>query len=128
MYFDVPNLNILKISRSKLNGIGKHFGVHLRNGYVVHLTVDHQIEFTTPEGFAQGRDVDIESAIPEHQHQAVMDRLRLALANPRPYHLGEWNCETFANWITEGKSESQQVTGVVALAGLALTVAAIASL
>jgi len=117
---DLLTREVLKISRPKLTGVGKHFGVDLQDGRVVHFASDGVIQFTTPEGFACGRDVLHRKSLSADQYAVVLERLRLALLNPRPYHSSDWNCETFANWITEGKAESSQVNGIAVLAVIAL--------
>jgi hypothetical protein len=116
---------ILVVSRPKIGGFGRHFGVDFQNGTVVHFTSNSQIEFTTSEGFACNRDVKIERVVPADRHPEVRERLDCLQQNPRQYRLGDWNCETFAIWLTEGKSESAQVNGAVFLAAATALLAAI---
>ncbi|HYL87708.1 MAG TPA: NC domain protein [Burkholderiales bacterium] len=126
MYFDLLRRpDILIISRPKFDGgFGRHYGVDFQDGNVVHFTSSGRIEFTTPEGFACGEDVATERPVSGEKYLEIQERLRIALMNPRPYQLGVWNCETFANWLTDGKATSFQVLGVVALAAIAAVVAA----
>lgn len=126
MWLDLMRPDILVISRPKVDGLVRHFGVDFQDGRVVHLLFSGEIEFTTPDGFALGHDVAIEKVIPAEKYLEIVERLRSVLLNPRPYYAATWNCETFATWLTEGKAESAQVAGYVALALLAATAAALA--
>jgi hypothetical protein len=125
MWIDLTRPDILVVSRPKLDGIGKHFGVDFQDGRIVHLLTDGRVEFTTPDGFACGQDVAIEVEIPGQKYLEVQDRVLALMRNPRPYYLATWNCETFARWIAEGKAESGQVVGVLLLGLLAAAAVAL---
>lgn len=130
MLFDGPvffptGKDILVVSRPKLIGLGKHFGVDFQNGTVVHFTDKSQIEFVTIEQFAQSRDVTIERLVPNQKSFEIRDRLIWLMQNPQQYRLGDWNCETFTTWLTEGKAASAQVNGFAAIAAVLAVLAAV---
>ena len=120
MYLLTPR-QILVIARPKLNGLGEHFGVSVDNR-VVHYTADRGFEQVSIEEFAQGRDVRIDRLVSPGLHGEVVRRLRQIAANPRPYHAMDWNCETFANWLSGTPSVSRQVVAALGMAVLILGV------
>jgi len=61
--------------------------------------------------------------IPWHMAHIVRARLEELRRNPRKYHLLEWNCETFAEWLTSGVAKSTQVVGVILLTGVIIALA-----
>lgn len=108
------------ISREKLAGGGRHFGVHFPGGEVVDFS-PAGVRYTTLHGFLEGRAYKVERLIPEGEVRQAHWRARTALGQVRAYHLLDFNCEHFANFIGGAiKPESSQVTGlaVVFLAGL----------
>jgi hypothetical protein len=116
---------ILIISRPKLTGGGAHWGVSLPDGRVAHCTAGVGVELLSDiDAFAQGRDVTILQKVPPHLNDEVMHRLSTALARPQPYHLTNWNCEIFANWLTCKKPESPQVSGWAFITAAALVASA----
>mgnify|MGYP000396837174 CR=1 FL=1 len=112
--------SILVISRPKLVGVGEHWGVQLADGHVAHCSPTDGVCITSIEDFAQGKTVKILREVPAHLHYQVAQRLHLIFLQPRPYDLVSWNCETFANWLTGEKAESQQVNAWYLLALIAL--------
>jgi hypothetical protein len=108
------------ISREKLAGGGRHFGVHFPGGEVVDFS-PAGVRYTTLHGFLEGRSYKVERLIPEGEVRQAHWRARTATGQVRAYHLLDFNCEHFANFIVGAiKPESSQVTGlaVVFLAGL----------
>jgi hypothetical protein len=73
---------------------------------------------TDDSGFAQGHDVTIVGSIPWDQAHIVKARLAELERNPRACDAFNWNCETFARWLTSGEARSEQVAGTLVLAGL----------
>jgi len=116
---------ILVITRPKKIGFGTHWGVQLPNGVVVDYTETHGLRFTTADGFADASDVAIVSSVPSYMNPAIYERLNLVKLNRQKYDLLNWNCETFAKWLTEGNPKSDQIIGLVIFASVAgLAVAA----
>lgn len=109
---------ILVITRPKKNGIGAHWGVLFPNGYVYHYTAEDGLCVTTLEEFAGGADVTIIREIAWHQAMSVRARLDELALNPRRYDLLNWNCETFAEWLTSGVPKSGQVVGALVVAAI----------
>lgn len=114
--------SIAVITRQKMNGLGEHWGVRLSNGWVAHYTADGDFQIVTYEGFAQGKAVKTVREVPVERTHEVYRRLDLITRNPRRYHLTDWNCEIFANWLTGEQPLSQQVGGwaIFALVGFAI--------
>lgn len=110
MYFPFLNPTMV-ISRQKLNGLGEHLGVQLPDGQVAHYTAERNLCITSIEEFAQNKDVKVVRVIPTHTNNEVFQRLDQIRYNPRPYHITDWNCEIFANWLTGEKPVSKQVAG-----------------
>ena len=108
MFFSRP---IRIVSRPKLTGAGEHWGVHLPDGRVAHNGMGHNVKITSYEEFAQGQPIKVIREVANSQKENVYANLRLAFAHPREYHVTEWNCEQFANWLVGVKPESPQVRG-----------------
>ena len=114
MIFTTRQFPIRIVSRSKLSGIGDHWGVQLPNGNVAHLTPTGE-QIVNVTDFAQGRPVkEIRRAVPE-QYAQIMQRVTLSVQNPSQYRLLDRNCETYATWLVGEKPQSPQVLGVVVL-------------
>jgi hypothetical protein len=103
------------VTRPKKNGIGTHWGVEFPGGRVVDYIQQVGLRFTTREGFSDGLPITIVREVPWHLTWTVRTRLDEVVRNPRKYHLLEWNCETFAEWLTAGVPKSRQVAGVLLL-------------
>ena len=111
------------ISRPKKNGIGTHFGVHFPNGIVYDYAMQEGFRQITFEEFAEVEPVAIVQEIPWHMAHFVRARLEEVTRNPRKYDLLEWNCETFAEWLTSGVPKSAQVVGAIFLIGIVVALA-----
>jgi hypothetical protein len=102
------------IARTKLSGVGEHWGVQLPDGTVAHLTPAGE-QIVSLDEFAQGRPVkEIRRAAPEYYGQIVW-RATASAHNPGQYRLLDRNCETYATWLMGEKPQSPQVQGVVVL-------------
>ena len=112
--FTIWQTPIRIISRSKLSGIGDHWGVQLPNGDVVHLTPTGE-KIVSFIDFAQGRPVKEIRRAPPEQYAQIMQRVTLSVQNPGQYRLLDRNCETYATWLIGEKPQSPQVQGVVVL-------------
>jgi NC domain. len=121
----MPHYSIAVIARQKLNGLGEHWGVRFPDGSVAHYTAEGDFQIVTHDGFAQGKAVKTVREVPIEREREVYQRLGQITRNPRRYHLTDWNCESFANWLTSEKPVSQQVGGwaIFALVGLAIAAA-----
>lgn len=116
--FTTRQFPICIVARSKLSGIGDHWGVQLPNGNVAHLTPTGE-QIVSYTDFAQGRPVkEIRRAAPE-QYAQIMQRVTQSVQNPGRYRLLDRNCETYATWLIGDKPQSPQVQGVVVLGLLA---------
>lgn len=113
------------ITRPKKYGIVTHFGVLFPNGIVYDYTLEDGMRQVSLAQFSEGTQVVVVREIPWHMSNLVRARLEELRCNPRKYHLLEWNCETFAEWLTLGVPTSKQVSGGILLIGviLALTIA-----
>jgi len=112
------------ISREKLAGGGRHFGVHFPGGEVVDFSPSG-VRFTSIQGFLEGRSYKVEQLIPVGEVRQAHWRARTAPGQVRPYHLVDYNCEHFANYVAGAvKPESAQVTGLAFLCLAGLVVAA----
>lgn len=124
--FWLTSYPIAVIARQKLNGLGEHWGVLFSNGSVAHYTAGGGFQVASHEIFARGKEVRKVRDVPLQRASVVQQRLDQISRNPRPYHATEWNCETFANWLTGEEAVSQQV-GFWAIALLAAGFAVIAA-
>lgn len=111
------------ISRSKKNGIGTHFGVEFSPGEVYDYTYESGFRRVSRVEFADGLAITVERGIPWHQSGLVRARLYELMRNPRKYDLVNWNCETFAEWLTSGVPKSAQVAGALVLIGTVIAFA-----
>ncbi len=103
------------ISREKLAGGGRHFGVHFPGGKVVDFSPTG-VRYTTLHGFLEGRACKVERLIPEGEVRQAHWRASTAPGQVRAYHLLDFNCEHFANLIAgEANPVSWQVTGLAVL-------------
>lgn len=99
------------IARSKLSGLGEHWGVLLSNYQVAHCTHDRNAHVVPFDEFAQGRQIKVIREIPWSDQWAVNWRLQTELAASKPYNVVHYNCEIFANSVAGFKPESPQVNG-----------------
>lgn len=114
MMFTTSQAPIRIVSRSKLSGIGNHWGVQIPNGNVVHLTPTGE-QIVSFIDFAQGRLVKEIRRAPPDLYGQIMQRVTLSVQNPGQYRLLDRNCETYATWLIGEKPQSPQVQGVVVL-------------
>ena len=106
--YDRP-YRIQLIQRPKLNGLGCHEGVLLVFdwGCVVYHKTTHGLQRDSFDAFAEGRQV---SVVAECSHLSeALDRLRAALAENREYALVGDNCQNFARYVVQGRSESPDI-------------------
>lgn len=94
------------ISRQKLSGMGKHYGVLLSNERCLDFHPQGITESNLKE-FSKGLEVQIEISLPETKES--YRRLEELKKNKKVYNLIDFNCENFARYLAEGKSESRQV-------------------
>ena len=114
------------ITRPKRNGLGTHFGIQFPSGEVYDYIIEGGLRQVTARQFADSESVTVVREIPWHQGHIVRSRLAELARNPRKYNLVEWNCETFAEWLTSGVPRSTQLLGVLVLAGAVLALALMA--
>lgn len=100
---------IAVVARPKLNGLGEHWGVLLPNGMVAHTTDDKGPHYVTYQEFAAGKQVKEIRKVPLSERQATLSRVHHEITHPSAYDLLANNCEIFANRVTGGVPESQQV-------------------
>lgn len=97
------------ISRPKLTDFGRHHGIRLPDGRVIHKTND-RIEMVGYQAFALGREVRIEDTVTGEQDiRQTLERLRTEYALQVPYDLITSNCETFARGVIGQSKLSWQV-------------------
>lgn len=111
------------ITRPKKNNLGTHFGVLFPGGTVYDYTIEQGMRQISLAQFSEGTEIVVVSEIPWNKSYLVRARLEELGRNPRKYHLLEWNCETFAEWLTSGVPNSKQVIGVFLLAGIVVALA-----
>ncbi|HKB60165.1 MAG TPA: hypothetical protein VKC56_08995 [Gallionellaceae bacterium] len=114
------------IVRPKLSGPGEHWGVHLLDGTVAHSTSDKGPHYVTYEQFTAGKPVKKVREVPMSEHDATLRRIEQEVSGRTGYHLLDNNCETFANRVTGGASESSQTrewTGFLAVLGILALIA-----
>ena len=110
------------VSRPKLGGPGRHFGVAELDS-AGHLTRVHELqrdgyrEIAFSE-FAQGRPTHTVDVIRGPLAITARARLSSIVGRPLRYHLAKLNCESFARWVMYGSAESKQVTVASVAAGL----------
>ncbi len=97
------------IRRPKLGGVEFHSGVLFSDGKVAQLDSKRGIEFMSVEEFACGRKVEVVRKVDRSLEHQARQRVFLAREQKRAYHVLDWNCETFANWVTGAKPVSQEV-------------------
>ena len=101
-------LEIAKIiSRRKLNGLGRHYGVMLPDGRCFDLQPWGVRELTLEE-FSSGLEVRIEQEVPFCDQELIKRLEWMAQKNIR-YGVIKFNCESFARFLATGKAESKQI-------------------
>lgn len=100
------------VSRPKLAGPGTHAGVMLPDGRIAHMQQTGVCIVSLAE-FSQAREVTFGKAVPADRHHQVQWRAQMSLGSTSPYDLLNRNCEHYASWLMDGKSESPQVNALV---------------
>ena len=118
MYLPQPS-PIRIVSRSKLSGLGEHWGVELPDGRVIHLTPSG-VALVSGDEFAQGLIVREVRQARKERHVQIMWRVAQSLQQPLQYRLLDQNCETFANHLLGDPPKSPQVAGVAILAAIVI--------
>lgn len=115
------------ISREKLGGGGRHFGVHFPGGQVVDFSPSG-IRVTNIQGFRENRGCKVERLIPNGEVRQALWRAQTTQGRVPPYHLLDFNCEHFANFVAGAvKPESAQVTSLAAVCFFGLVLAALSN-
>jgi hypothetical protein len=116
------------VRRPKLVGPGTHDGLQLPDGSVVHLTNTGGADHCYYRQFEQGRQVETVRVVRADYvgYVQIMDRVHDALAEQKPYHAVDWNCERFVRSLLGEPPDSPQVTGwfVLAVGAAAIAIAA----
>jgi len=111
---------ILVLTRPKKNGVGTHWGVQFSDGCVYDYVYGVDLRVTTFDGFAEGAKVTCVRVIPWNLAHIVRSRLEELVRNPRKYDALNWNCETFAEWLTSGVPKSgQAIAALIMVAAIA---------
>lgn len=95
------------ISRRKLNGLGRHYGVMLPDGRCFDLQPWGVRELNFEE-FSSGLEVRIEQEAP-FCNQELVKRLEILAQKNIRYGIIKFNCESFARFLATGKAESKQI-------------------
>ena len=117
MYTTQP-LSIRIIARPKPWLFGEHWGVHLPDGRVIHLTPDG-VSLVSYDEFCAGKTPRVVHIAPDSRYLEIMRRVHLALSQRPAYHLTEQNCETFASWLIGDTPQSPQVKAFTVIGLLA---------
>lgn len=94
------------ISRQKLNGLGKHYGVYLGDDKCFDLQ-PFGIRQISLEEFSSGYRIKIEHEVPLTKE--IYRRVTRIASMKIRYSLFMFNCESFARYMVTGKAESRQV-------------------
>lgn len=104
-----PYGRIARISRDKLTGLGKHEGVLLSNGMVVHISAERGVQVCSYDTFRANRIVTVEMEVPRQFHDIAMMQVQALLHENAPYDLIANNCEIFARKAVLERPLSPQV-------------------
>jgi len=108
-----PRIQLL--ARQKLQGGGKHYGVHFSiNGSVLDLTVDG-VRHSDLKRFSECRPVEVVYVAPVSETENIMRRAHEALSSQQEYRFFVWNCEHFANWVVGKPPESAQINSALVI-------------
>lgn len=94
------------VSRPKLNQLGWHFGIRQSNG----ICYDFQ-----PSGMRVISDIEFASGFEIQKGTRILEtkeankRLNEIIHKNVKYDFFNFNCENFARYLVEGKSESHQI-------------------
>jgi hypothetical protein len=114
-----PYGRMARISRPKLFGLGRHEGVLLPDGRVVHTSADGGTQLCAYGEFKSGHVVQVEHELPIPQHRSAIVVLNALLAANTPYDLITNNCEIFSRRVVLEEPKSPQV-GFWAVAALCM--------
>jgi hypothetical protein len=110
---------IARISRPKLLGFGRHEGVLLPDGRVVHTNADGGTKVCSFAEFSAGKVVYVEHEVPLFHHHAALRVLRELLNANAPYDLITNNCEIFSRKVALEDPVSPQlgfwVVGIICI-------------
>lgn len=109
------------IRRPKLGGVGFHFGVLFTDGKVADLDGKRGVRLARLEEFAFRHRVEIVRRVDRSLEHESRRRALHAQERARRYHVLDWNCETFANWVTGAKPMSREAgawTAIVVVAAV----------
>jgi hypothetical protein len=98
--------SVALVSRPKLNGLGRHYGVLIDNTTCYDLQPIGIRKLTLDE-FAEGHAIRREQEIPASP--VILRRLQHLSQKPLRYGLLKFNCESFARYLLTGKAESKQI-------------------
>lgn len=120
----VPAGRFSLLRRAQRWGAWFHFAVGLPDGRVVELQPTG-LQILDFHEFSGGQEVSVLCMLERNDNPDAMKRLQAAFAARSRYDAVQWNCETFARYVVEGKGRSVEVGFVVfttlALAALAST-------
>ncbi|AYQ26922.1 NC domain protein [Polaromonas sp. SP1] len=108
---------MIRISRPKISGVGRHEGVLLPTGHVAHTTQEKGAHVCTFDQFKAKLPIKIEHELHPLMHQQALQRLQKLLTKQAPYDPILNNCEIFARTILLEEPQSPQV-GFWAIAAL----------
>ncbi len=111
------------VSRTKLSGLGRHFGVLVIDGsggsFVVDLQPDVGMRAVSVDRFEQGRPMLMESKLTDSTAVGrAWQRLRRLSTRPGGFDLLQWNCEHFGRFVLSGTRESRQIKGLTLTAAV----------
>lgn len=96
------------LRRPTANGLAYHHDMRISGDTIVDFD-SRGTHFRSVADFGGGLPISILRRFPREEYSAIMRRLKIILSEDRPYHLANWNCESFVNRATDGRSESLQI-------------------
>lgn len=97
---------VVLISRPKLNGLGRHYGVMLDESTCYDLQPSGIRKLTLAE-FRSGYPITREQEL--QCDRTILRRLKYLSQKKLRYGFFKFNCESFARYLVTGKAESKQV-------------------
>lgn len=105
-----PYGRFARISHAKLTRPGKHDGVQLPDGRVVHINNVKGLHVCSLVEFRRSHDIKVEHVPHPTQFLEAGVRLQALLQENRLYHAIDFNCEIVARIITGEPANSPQVS------------------